>query len=39
MIVYKGKTIRVKFKINDKTYSGSDGMFFKKIRVLETQFF
>lgn len=30
MIVYKGKTIRVKFKINDKTYSGSDGMFFKK---------
>lgn len=30
MFVYKGKTIRVKFKINDKTYIGSDGMFERK---------
>ena len=26
MFVYKGSTIRVKFKINDKAYIGSDGM-------------
>lgn len=30
MSVYKGKSIRVKFKIDDKIYTGSDGMFKRK---------
>lgn len=30
MFVYKGKTIRVRFKVAGKTYSGSDGMFKRK---------